>query len=375
VIPLLTENSAVAQFAAVLAEESIIAVDLEADSLHSYNEKVCLLQVTIPGKTVLIDPLAADDLTPFGAVLADPAIVKIFHAADYDIRCLYRDFGFTVRGLFDTMISSQFLGEEKVGLADMLNKYFGVELNKQYQRADWSMRPLSAPMLDYAAEDTNHLHKLHALLEKRLIGCGRRDWVTEEFLRLEEGRFLQHDGPLCLRVKGAGRLDRRQLAILEGLLQWRDGEARKRDCPSFKVIGPQALLAIATKAPETLDEMAGLEGLFPRLVERYGKHFLTIVATARALPTEALPIFPRSERREKDPLAEKRFMALREWRKNKAIALELDAGILINNALLEEISRQIPKTLDDFDSMPLMRQWQKRELGTDILNVINGKRG
>lgn len=371
-IPLLTDNLAVAELAAELANETIIAVDLEADSLHSYSEKVCLLQVTIPGKTVLIDPLAADDLAPLGAVLADPAIVKIFHAADYDIRCLYRDFGFTVSGLFDTMISSQFLGEEKVGLADMLNKYFGVELDKQYQRADWSMRPLPAPMLDYAAEDTNHLHKLHALLDEKLVACGRREWVREEFQRLEEGRFQPNGGPLCLRIKGAGKLDRRQLAILEGLLQWRDGEAKRRDCPTFKVISNQPLLSIALKSPTTLSALTGLEGVFPRVIERYGKQFLQIVAQALALPTEALPVFPRGERRAKDPVAEKRLAALKQWRTAKAQELQLDAGILINNALLEEISRNPPQTPAGFDHFTLMRQWQKCELGAEILAVLAG---
>ena len=140
--PILTDRAAVARFAAELAQETIVAVDLEADSMHSYQEKVCLLQFTTPSRTLLIDPLAVDDLSPLGPVLADPAIRKLFHAADYDIRCLNRDFGFEVRGLFDTMIACQFLGEEKVGLADILGKYFGVVLDKQFQRADWSQRPL-----------------------------------------------------------------------------------------------------------------------------------------------------------------------------------------------------------------------------------------
>lgn len=369
-IPLLTENKAVAEFFAEVAKEPIVAVDLEADSLHSFSEKVCLLQVTIPGKTVLIDPLAAGDLSPLGALLANPKIVKIFHAADYDIRCLHRDFGFVVNGLFDTMISSQFLGEEKVGLADMLNKYFGVELDKQYQKADWSMRPLPEPMLAYAAEDTNHLHKLLELLEEKLVACGRRDWVAEEFLRLEECRFQQNDGPLCLRIKGAGKLDRRQLATLEGLLQWRNSEAERRDCPTFKVMGNKALVAIAIKSPNSLSGMTGLEGLFPRNVERYGKQFLQIVAEAQELPTDALPVFPRGERRAKDPAAEKRFLMLKDWRRKKAEELGFEAGIMINNALLEEISRNPPELQAGFDVFPLMREWQKQEFGEELISVL-----
>ena len=146
-VPILTATAELAAFAEELAGFDTIAVDLEADSLHCYQEKVCLLQFTTGERTVLIDPLAGGDLSPLRPVLADPAIRKLFHAADYDIRCLHRDFGFVVSGLFDTMIACQFLGEEKVGLADVLGKYFGVELDKQYQRADWSVRPLSPPMI------------------------------------------------------------------------------------------------------------------------------------------------------------------------------------------------------------------------------------
>ena len=168
-IEIITTAPALAAFAQKLAGQSSIAVDLEADSMHSYREKVCLLQFTTEEETVLVDPLAVTDLAPLGPVLANPGIRKIFHAADYDIRCLYRDFSLEINGLFDTMIACQFLGEEKVGLADVLLKYFGIELDKQYQRADWSKRPLSPEMIRYAAEDTAHLHRLVIILELSLI--------------------------------------------------------------------------------------------------------------------------------------------------------------------------------------------------------------
>lgn len=372
--PILTDSAAVAQFAKELAKETVIAVDLEADSMHCYREKVCLLQFTTSVRTLLIDPLSGADLSVLKPVMADPAVRKLFHAADYDIRCLARDFGFEVRGLFDTMIASQFLGEEKVGLADLLGKYFGVALDKQFQRADWAQRPLSRDMIRYAAEDTRHLHRLVELLEPRLVAKGRREWVAEEFALLETARFIEHTGPLFLRTKGAGVLDRRQLAVLEELLQWRDAEAQRRDCASFKVFSGKGLIEIARFTPQTLQELLAVEGVFPRLVDRYGKKLLAAVQAGLEVPTEQLPIYPRTPRIERDPAVEKRLAAFKEWRKGKAEALELDPGLLINNALLESLSREVPQTAAQLEQIAGLKNWQRQVLGEEILAVLKASR-
>jgi ribonuclease D len=369
-VPILTTSAEVAELALELAREAVIAVDLEADSMHCYKEKVCLLQFSTPRRTVLVDPLAGADLLPLAPVLADPAVRKLFHAADYDTRCLGRDFGFAIRGLFDTMVACQFLGEEKVGLADVLGKHFGVTLDKQYQRADWALRPLPAGMVAYAAEDTRHLHRLAALLEGRLREKGRLDWVAEEFALLEQARFAEHEGPLFLKAKGAAALDRRQLAILEGLLQWRDGEARRRDCPPFKVIGNAELLGIARTQPRSLQGLVGIEGVSPRLVDRYGSALLQVVEAGLALPEADLPVYPRVERRERDPAAERRLAKLKEWRQRKAAELAMDPGIVINNAALEELARRHPRTAGELAAVPGLKNWQRQALGEGLLAAL-----
>lgn len=369
--PILTSSEQVADFAAELERYPVIAVDLEADSMHNYQEKVCLLQFTTPAGTILIDPLAGADMNPLKAVLADPQVRKIFHAADYDIRCLARDFAIEINGLFDTMISSQFLGEEKFGLADVLRKYFAVELDKQYQRADWSRRPLTEGMIRYAAADTSHLHQLVELLEQQLIVKGRLSWVQEEFGLMEQVRFAVHDGPLFLRFKGAGTLDRRQLAVLENLLQWRDEEAQRRDCPLYKILGNKSLLHLAKLKPTGRNGLQEVEGLSPRLIERYGAKLLQQVEAALALPETELPIFPRGERRLKDPQVEKRMNRLKDWRKKMAAELELDPGVLINNALLDELARKQPRSEQDFADIVLLKNWQRQVLGEGILRTLN----
>lgn len=368
--PILTTNAQVAELAAELGRETAIAVDLEADSMHCYQEKVCLLQFSTSQRTVLVDPLAGADLGPLRGVLADAGIRKIFHAADYDIRCLFRDFGIEIRGLFDTMISCQFLGEEKVGLADVLGKYFGVQLDKQFQRADWAQRPLSPGMIRYAAEDTRHLHGLVELLQGKLLEKGRLEWVAEEFELLEKVRHSENSGPMFLRLKGAGTLDRRALAVAEALLQWRDGEARRRDCPPFKVLGTEPLLALASRQPQDASALVGIDGLPSRLAERYGRELLNAVAAGLALPEANLPRYPRSERPLRDPEVDARTARLKEWRKAKAAELEIDAGVLINNVLLEELARRQPRSAAALATVPGLKRWQQRELGPGLLQAL-----
>jgi len=268
------------------------------------------------------------------------------------------------------MIASQFLGEEKVGLADVLGKYFNVELDKQFQRADWSQRPLPAEMIRYAAEDTRYLHGLAELLEARLMEKGRLSWVAEEFEILEKARFNDADGPLFLRAKGAGTLNRRQLAILEELLQWREAEAQRRDVPPFKVFGGAVLLETARQAPQTLTALNAVEGLFPKLVKRYGRELLAAVQKGQDLPESCLPTYPRNSRPEKDPAADKRLAALKAWRKERAAALEIDPGVLINNALLEGLARQYPCSEAQLTDFPGLKNWQRHELGKELLAVL-----
>lgn len=369
--PILTTTAQVVEFAEKLRQHPVIAVDLEADSMHNYQEKVCLLQFSTVDETVLIDPLAGADLAALRPVLADPKIRKIFHAADYDIRCLARDFDIVIDGLFDTMISSQFLGEEKFGLADVLRKYFAVELDKQYQRADWSKRPMSEGMIRYAGEDTCHLHNLVEIFEQKLREMGRLEWVKEEFALLEKVRFTQHEGPLFLRFKGSGTLDRRQLAVLENLLQWRDSEAQRRDCPLYKVFGNKQLVQVAALKPQQLKKLQQVEGLSPRLIDRYGARLLQLVAAALELSEAELPVYPRAERRLKDPEVDKRMDKLKAWRNKAASTLALDPGVIINNATLDELARKHPKGDADLEAVALLKNWQRQVLGEGILRALN----
>lgn len=365
----LTTTEEIEDFAAELQGQTCIGVDLEADALHNYQEKVCLLQFTTSERTLLVDPLQGASLQPLAAVLAAGGVRKIFHAGDYDLRCLRRDFGIEISGLFDTMIGAQFCGEEKIGLADLLRKYFAVELDKRFQKADWSLRPLPEDMANYAAEDTRHLHRLAELIEQRLVELGRLEWLEEECRLLEQVRFAEHEGPLFQRFKGAGTLERRQLATLEELLLWRDSQAKRRNRPLFKVIGNAQLLAIAKQQPKDRSELKAVPGLSPGFIDRFGRNFLAAVATAQALPAEALPVYPRERGPERDPEVDRRLKKLKSWRQARAAELELDPGVLINNATLEQVARQLPADLEQLAALPGIRNWQVQVLGRDLLRA------
>src|SRR4029077_13776604 len=191
----LDRPDAAARYLASMASTKEIAVDTEGASFHRFVDRVYLLQLSTPSTHAIIDPLNVDAaaLAPLGALLENAAVEKVFHDADYDLRLLQQDYGWHVRSIFDTRVASQLLGLKAFGLAALLERYFGVKLDKKHQRADWSMRPLTQGMLDYAAQDTIHLLELRDKLERELERAGRLDWAREEFSLLE-GTAWDDDG-------------------------------------------------------------------------------------------------------------------------------------------------------------------------------------
>src|SRR5436853_29517 len=232
------------------AAQAVVAVDTEADSLHSYFDKVCLIQMSIAGEDLIIDPLKKLDLAPFGALLADVGVRKVLHGADYDLRILNRDFGYSITNLVDTSVCAQLLGYEAIGLAALLERHFGLKLDKSHQRADWAQRPLPRNMLEYAATDTRYLIALADKLRAELEALGRWEWALEEFARLEAVRFEKEEVEEPFRrLKSLGGLDRRALGIVRGLYALRDALARKADRPPFKIFSNDIILESARVKP------------------------------------------------------------------------------------------------------------------------------
>ncbi|MCB0768674.1 MAG: ribonuclease D, partial [Flavobacteriales bacterium] len=252
-----------------LSSESVIALDTEASSFHRYRESVCLIQLSTRERTYLVDPLAIQDLAPLGILLARTDMEVVIHDADYDLRILARHHGIRVENVFDTLVAAELLNEPEIGLAALLGKYEGVHVDKKFQKADWSKRPLPKEMLDYAAGDTSHLIALRDKLEAFLKEKGRWPWAVEEFSLLTDAPFdlPVNEEPLFLRLKGAKVLKPHQLAILREVHGWREGVAEKQDRAAFMILGNDVLLSVATDPPASINELAARKGVNERLIE------------------------------------------------------------------------------------------------------------
>ena len=362
------------EVARTLGQAKIIGVDLEADSLYHYFEKVCLLQIVTESDSYILDPLALRDLSALRPVFSNPDIRKVFHGADYDIRSLHRDFGFQVNNLFDTQLACQFLGLRETGLEAVLRIRFQVELNKKFQRADWSRRPLPLEMVEYAAMDGRYLIPLARMLERELEEKKRLSWVEEECLLMTRVRFTApNHAPLFLKVKGAGHLDPRSLAVLEVLLKFREAQAQKSDLPPFKVIGNESLLEMAIKKPLSREEMETGMALSRKQIDRYGTHLLGAIHLAMAIPDKNLPVYPREPRPDFPSAARKRVKALKKWRDQRAKELEMEPGILMNNVLINTLALNNTRTLQELGEIPGLKRWFKDYFGREILAVQKGE--
>ncbi len=356
-----------------LAAEPLLAVDTEAASFHRYVDRVYLLQLSSRTLTVVVDPLAATNLTRFGELLADRGIEIVFHDADYDLRLLEREFGFAATNVFDTRIAAQLLNEPGIGLAALLEKYFGLKVDKRFQRADWSARPLSAGMLEYAASDTHYLPALRDILRERLAEMGRLGWAEEEFALLERVRWAtpsDQDEPAWLRMKGAKALRPRQMAILRELVEWRDSVAKRLDRAAFRVMGNEPMFVMAKTPPADLDELARVPGIGREGVERRGAEILAAVQRGVQLPESELPRLERPARRQVDPEFDARLERLKGVRNAQAARLDLAPGVLCPNGTLEAIVRAMPTTLDELRAVPFVRRWQVDTVGDALLAAL-----
>ena len=360
------------QFVSRISQEKIIAVDLEADSMFHFQEKVCLLQMAGNGENVVIDPLEVNDLSALAPIFKHKDVCKVFHGSDYDVRSLYRDFSIEINNLFDTQLASMFMGQRETSLGAVVCNRFGIELDKRYQKKDWSQRPLPDGMIEYAASDVYHLIPLARMLMDELEEKGRLDWVKEECDYLSEVRPMENGSdPLFLRFRGAGRLPRRNLAALEGLLQYRRKLAEKKDRPLFKVISNTALLKIATEMAQTPQAMEAARCLSAKQIRIYGKPLSAIVKKANALAEKDLPTYPRKRRPSVSPRVPERIKIIKAWRDRLADGLELDPALLFNKALMTAIAVKKPADLQGLRNVEGIRNWQLKAFGKEVLTVLS----
>ena len=350
-----------------LRDQPLVAVDTESDSLYAYREKVCLIQLSIPDADFLIDPLAPIDLQPLAPLMADEQVQKVFHASEYDVMCLRRDFGFTFHNLFDTMWAARILGWPRVGLGDILQEHFSITLDKKWQRHNWGKRPIEPAALSYARYDTHYLLRLRDVQLRELQQTDRLPEAREVFADLSRAKYNGHEFTPddMWSVKGVWDLSGRAQAILRQLVVLRDREARRQDRPAFKVIGDKTLLQLAERAPRTLEEMNGIEGMTTSQQQRYGAALLDAVAHGRKEPIPAPP-----HRTQIDPEVSARYEALRAWRKQMAAQRGVDPDVIVGNAVLMEIAQRRPRTIEQLPALPWFGEWRRNAYGPALVKVI-----
>lgn len=367
---IINSQESLSHMLADLKKQTSIAVDTESNSLHAYQEKVCLIQISTPKTDYLLDPLALQDLSPLGEVFADPSIQKVFHAGDYDLATLKRDFGFEFANVFDTMLAATALAEPSIGLAALLEKYFGLVIEKKYQRANWGKRPLDPEMLVYAQGDSHYLLQLRDLLVEKLTEANRLENVLEDSAALARVTLpMKNHEENLWKVKGSQYLKPSALSLLKQLNHLREVIAERRDVPLFKVFSDKAIVEIATTQPHFLEELSLLPSVSPSLVRRYGTQIMQVVAAWRENP---VAVKPRKNHR-----LSNRELKLREklsnWRKEIGEKEGLPSNAVLSRDLVELIAHHDPASSEELEQV--MRHYPHRyqQYGPQILKLIRRK--
>lgn len=365
---LVTQPEQLHQMTERLRQEPIVAVDTESNSLYAYREQVCLVQFSIPEMDYLVDPLALTDLTALGPFFADPKIEKVFHAAEYDIICLKRDYGFTFDNLFDTMAAARILGRKAVGLGTLLESEFSVQIDKRYQRANWGQRPLPADLLAYARLDTHYLIQLRDKLKKELQEKKLFELAKEDFDRLRSinGHNGEEQAPSWWRVRRSNELTPQQAAVLQELCVYRERMAKTMNRPVFKVINDQTLFEIARQTPQDLQQLGRIRGMNERQVRRHGARLLEAVQRGEDDPPLHPPKSPRPDER-----ILQRLERLRRWRKTTGQNLGVDSDIVLPRDLMYAVAEVGPRTPEELKDVLKEAPWREEHFGDQILTAVN----
>ncbi len=356
-----------------LAGKAILAIDTESNSLYAYREKVCLVQVSTVEKDYLVDPLALGSLEPLGPIFSSPKIRKVFHAAEYDVICLRRDFGFSFKNLFDTMLASRILGRQEVGLGDILESDLGVRLDKRFQKVNWGKRPLPPEWLAYARLDSHYLIPLQERLHRELVRKHLLQLAEEDFRRVCQASKPANcnNGNQCWKAAGGQDLTPQQMAVLQALCDYREKKARARDIPPFKVLSNETLVNLAQACPKEPAELVAIPGISSRQAKKIGRELLDAIHSGENSPP---PI--RQRRRERPGEAQlTRLEALRCWRKQKGQELGVPSDVVLPKDALEAVAGSNPNTLEDLKHVLTDLPWRWEHYGREILAVIQNRPG
>ncbi|MFO7678925.1 MAG: HRDC domain-containing protein [Chloroflexota bacterium] len=353
----------------LLKIQPIIALDLEANSMYAYREQICLIQISIPEQDYIIDPLAQLDLSGLGELLADTAIQKVFHAAEYDLLLMKRQYQWELHNLFDTMWAARILGYPRYGLANLLETVFDIKISKQYQKSNWCKRPLSPEQLEYGQHDTHYLLALRNHLYNELEAAHHLTEAQEIFKAqtLVYPHNQDFDPHSFWSINGVSELTPHQQAALKNLHIFRDQEAQKRNQPPFKIFGDKTLFQIAKDLPQNQHELRKVYGMSQGQIYRYGKSLIKIIQESQNEPP---PKRPKPHKRPSEAVVF-RYEKLHQWRKERAIERGVESDVIISRDCLWDLALHNPSTLDELTHIETLGDWRRQTYGSAILKVLN----
>jgi ribonuclease D len=357
-----------AQLIKDLTSEPLVAVDTESDSLYSYFEKVCLVQFSTSQADYLVDPLSID-VSELGHIFANPAIQKVFHAAEYDILSLKRDYNFSFSNLFDTMLAAKILGWPRYGLGSILADHFQVKLDKRFQRYDWGQRPLSPKALDYARLDTYYLLPLRSTQRTELEQQNRLQESSEAFERqtLVEPSPKVFDPDDFWRIKNSRELKPQQQSVLRELYITRDKIARKIDRPPFKILNDSTLLELAVSQPKDPEALKRIKGISTIFLKHNSQDILSAIEKGE---NNTPPRYHSHNDHRPDDETLSRYETLRHWRNTLASERGVEPDVIFSNGILMHIARHNPKSFNALSKLKGLGNWQREKYGKALLKVL-----
>lgn len=365
---LVTSDRAWQECLARLQMEPRFGIDLEANSMYAYRERVCLIQISIPTQDYIVDPVAIDNLDSLGQLIANVDVEKIFHAAEYDLMLLKRQYEWQCTNLFDTMWAARILGYERYGLGNLLQELYGVEQNKKHQKANWCQRPLTPDLLKYAQLDTHFLLPLRDHLAAELIAQNRLAEAQETFAEQTQvsPNYQTFDPDGFWTISGAYDLPRPQQAVLKALYAFRDQQAERSNQPLFKVLSDRTLLELAQTCPTTLRELHAVYGMSERQVRRYGRQLLPLIAESQQAES---PRPPKRNHRPPEEVAN-RYEKLHTWRKEKAQARGVESDVIVSRDCLWALAHQNPQNPEELARVDQLGAWRRQTYGQEIIQIL-----
>ncbi len=360
---LITTPEALGELVRDLSRQAVLAVDTESNSLHAYRERVCLIQFSTSQRDVVVDPLALSDLAPLGGIFSDRRIEKVFHAAEYDLLCLRRDYGFSFDNIFDTMQAGRILGRRQAGLDRLLEEKFNLKVSKCLQKADWGVRPLSRDLLSYAALDTHYLITLRDLLKSELEAKGLWQLAQEDFRMACDPADPKprSTSPSWTRFTLRRDLTPRDLAVLRELVTCREEIASRLDRPPFKVLDDDRLVEIARAQPATISALAEL-GLSTRQLDHWAGDILAAVRRGSLAPLVRPEPHPHP-----GSAYLKRLDKLKAWRKKAAAAMDVESDVVLPRGMLLALAEN---GAEEIGSIMAASPWRLERFGDQISSVL-----